>query len=456
MPDEAPQLVSDFGLTPKVEDAILTALKERNTPKITSLIMPMHPSDQAQILNRTSHSQCEELLRLVGGKLDPEAITFLDEEVRQQAFDVLGSEIYARLLPSLDSDDMAHIAAELKPDDLEHVLEAMPLENRVEVKQALSYPNETAGRMMQREKIAVPPFWDVRQTIDYVRSLSFDKEDFYSVIITDPNYHPIGEVRFDKLIRADLNKKISEIMEIDMHLIPAMIDQEGVANLFRRYAMVSACVVDEDGMLLGIITIDDVVHIIDEEAEEDLMALAGVSDSSLRLSIMQMFKGRSRWLLANLGTAIIASMVIGIFDSTLNQLIALAILMPIVASMGGNAGTQTVTVAVRAIALNGLTPKLIWRFILKEVVVGFLNGIIFAALSAIIVIIWFADIYIAAVIAVAMIINLTVAALSGVLIPCGLHRIGIDPAISSTVFLTTLTDIVGFFVFLGLAAWFLI
>ena len=203
MPDEAQQLVSDFGLTPKVEDAILTALKEQNTPKITSLIMPMHPSDQAQILNRTSHSQCEELLRLVGEKLDPEAITFLDEEVRQQAFDVLGPDIYARLLPSLDSDDMAHIAAELKPDDLEHVLEAMPLENRVEVKQALSYPNETAGRMMQREKIAVPSFWDVRQTIDYVRSLSFDKEDFYSVIITDPNYHPIGEVRFDKLIRAD-------------------------------------------------------------------------------------------------------------------------------------------------------------------------------------------------------------------------------------------------------------
>ena len=220
--------------------------------------------------------------------------------------------------------------------------------------------------------------------------------------------------------------------------------------------MVSACVVDEDGMLLGIITIDDVVHIIDEEAEEDLMALAGISDSSLRLSVVQMFKGRSRWLLANLGTAIIASRVIGIFDSTLNQLIALAILMPIVASMGGNAGTQTVTVAVRAIALNGLTPKLIWRFALKEVVVGFLNGIIFAALSAIIVIIWFADIYIAAVIAVAMIINLTVAALSGVLIPYGLHRMGIDPAISSTVFLTTLTDIVGFFVFLGLAAWLLI
>ena len=456
MANEPQQLVSDFGLTPKVEDAILTALKEQNTAKIASLIAPMHPSDQAEIFNRSSTDQCEGLLKLIGEKLDPEVITFLDEKARKLAFEALGSEIYARFLPSLDSDDMANIAAELKPDDLESTLEAMPLENRVEVKQALSYPDETAGRMMQREKIVVPSFWDVEKTIQYIRSLSFNKEDFYSVIITDSNYHPVGEVRFDKLVRANSNKKISEIMEVDMHLIPAMLDQEDVANLFRRYAMVSACVVDEDGMLLGIITIDDVVHVIDEEAEEDLMALAGVSDSSLRSSILQILRGRSRWLLANLGTAIIASMVIGIFDETLNQLIALAILMPIVASMGGNAGTQTVTVAVRAIALDGLTSKLVFRFALKEVIVGFLNGIIFAILSAIIVIFWFSDFYIAGLIAVAMIINLSVAALSGVLIPYGLHKIGVDPAISSTVFLTTLTDIVGFFVFLGLAAWFLI
>ena len=455
MANEPQQLVSDFGLTPKVEDAIIAALKEQNTAKIISLISPMHPSDQAEILNRSSTEQCEELLKLIGGRLDPEAFTFLDEQVRQQAFDVLGSDIYARLLPSLDSDDMAHIAAELKPNDLEYILEAMPLENRVEVKQALSFPDETAGRMMQREKIVVPSFWDVEKTIHYIRSLSFNKEDFYSVIIIDSNYHPVGEVRFDKLIRANQDKKISEIMEIDLHLIPAMLDQEDVANLFRRYAMISACVVDEDGMLIGIITIDDVVHIIDEEAEEDLMALAGVSDSSLRLSVFQMLKGRSRWLLANLATAIIASLVIGIFDETLNQFIALAILMPIVASMGGNAGTQTVTVAVRAIALDGLNSKLVLRFALKEVVVGFLNGIIFAVLSAIIVIFWFSDFYLAALIAVAMIINLCVAALSGVFIPYGLHKMGVDPAISSTVFLTTLTDIVGFVVFLGLAAWFI-
>ncbi|MBT5574661.1 magnesium transporter [Alphaproteobacteria bacterium] len=456
MPDESQQLISDFGLTPKVEAAILAALKEQNTPKINSLILPMHPSDQAAILNRTSHLECGSLLRLIGEKLDPEAFTFLEEEVRKQAFEVLGPDIYGRLLPSLDSDDMANIAAELKPDDLANVLEAMPLENRVEVKQALSYPDATAGRMMQREKIVVPPFWDVNQTIDYVRSLSFDREDFYSVIITDYNHHPIGEVRFDKLIRASSTKKISEIMQTDLHLIPTMAGQEDVARLFRRYAMVSGCVVDEDGMLLGIITIDDVVQIIDEEADADLRALAGVSDLSLRLSIFKMFKGRSRWLLANLGTAILASMVIGIFDTTLNQLIALAILMPIVASMGGNAGTQTVTVAVRALALDGLTPKLFRRFLLKEVVVGFLNGIIFALLSAIMVMFWFADIYLAAVIAVAMIVNLSVASLSGVLIPFGLNKMGVDPAISSTVFLTTLTDITGFFVFLGLAALFLI
>ncbi|MEK9853957.1 MAG: magnesium transporter, partial [Rhodobiaceae bacterium] len=320
----------------------------------------------------------------------------------------------------------------------------------------LAYPEDSAGRMMQREIVTVPSFWTVGQTIDFLRSSQFGDTDFYLIFVVDPARSPIGEVSLGKLLCTPRPRRVGEIMQGDFRKIPADMDQEEVAILFRRYGMVSAPVVDEHGRLIGVITIDDVIGVIDEEAEEDLMALAGVGDTNVRSSLWETLQGRSSWLLINLLTAIVASAVIGLFDATIERLVALAVLMPIVASMGGNAGTQTVTVAVRALALRQIDRDAAASFVRRELIVAVLNGVVFAILAASISFLWFRDQDIAAVMAVAMFANLVVAGLSGTLVPLGLVRVGVDPAVASSVFITTITDVVGFFVFLGLAALYLI
>ena len=309
---------------------------------------------------------------------------------------------------------------------------------------------------MQREVVTVPSFWTVGQTIDFLRNQDHDAGDFYLIFVIDPARHVLGEVRLSTLLCTQRPRRMSEIMEADFRLIPVSMDQEEVASLFRHYGMVSAGVVDEDDRLVGMVTIDDVIDVIDEEAEEDLMALAGVGEASLRSSLRETMQGRTGWLAINLITAVIASMVIGLFDATIEQLVALAVLMPIVASMGGNAGTQTVTVAVRAIALRQLDNMAAWSFVRRELLVSILNGFIFAGLASALSFLWFGDVDIAIVMAVAMFANLIVAGLSGTIVPLGLLRLGVDPAVASSVFITTITDVVGFFVFLGLAALYLI
>ena len=301
----------------------------------------------------------------------------------------------------------------------------------------------------------MPTFWTVGQTIDFLRSSDLDIEEFYLIFVVDAARNMVGEVRLARLLRAQRPRRISEIMETDFRKIPVTMDQEEVSILFRRYGMVCAGVVDDYGRLVGMITIDDIIDVIDEEAEEDLMALAGVGEANVRSSLWDTLQGRSSWLLINLFTAIIASAVIGLFDATIEQLVALAILMPIVASMGGNAGTQTVTVAVRAIALRQLDRDAAMAFVQRELLVAALNGVVFAMLSATMAFLWFNDADIAAVMAVAMFANMMVAGLSGTLVPLGLVRLGVDPAVASSVFITTITDVVGFFVFLGLAALYL-
>ena len=307
---------------------------------------------------------------------------------------------------------------------------------------------------MQREIVTVPSFWTVGQTIDFLRSGKIQTDEFYLIFVIDPARKPIGEVALSKLLCAQRPRRVVEIMESDFRSVPVDMDQEEVALLFRRYGMVSAGVIDADNRLVGMITIDDVIDVIDEEAEEDLMALAGVGEANVRSGLLETLQSRSAWLLINLGTAILASVVIGIFDATIEQLVALAILMPIVASMGGNAATQTVTVAVRAIALRQLDTLSVRLFVFRESVVALLNGGIFAVLTAGLAWLWFGNAEIAAVMAVAMLANLFIAGLSGTLVPLGLLRAGIDPAVASSVFVTTITDIVGFFV-LGLAALYL-
>ena len=367
----------------------------------------------------------------------------------------MGAKALARQLHDLSTDDAIDIIEELEEDALADVLAALSAEDRVLVEEGLSFPEDSAGRLMQREIVTVPSFWTVGQTIDYLRGGKSTTDDFYLIFVVDPAHKPLGEVPPSKLLCAQRPRRISEIMESDFRSVPVDMDQEEVAVLFRRYGMLSAGVVDLGDRLVGMITIDDVIDVIDEEAEEDLMALAGVGEASLRSSIRETLQGRTTWLLVNLLTAILASVVIGVFDATIEQLVALAVLMPIVASMGGNAGTQTVTVAVRAIALRQLDAVSTRNFVIREGLVALLNGLLFAGLAAAVSFVWFDDPKIATVMAVAMFANLLIAGLSGTLVPIGLLRAGIDPAVASSVFVTTITDVVGFFVFLGLAALYL-
>ena len=454
--EDGDRLAALYGLTPKVESAIATAVQGGANDRARALVAPLHPADQADLLERLPPAQAAELVRMLGDSLDAETLIYLDENTRDEIVDVMGMEALARQLPDLETDDAVNIIEELEQDEIDNVLAALPAEDRVLVEEGLAYPEDSAGRMMQREIVTVPSFWTVGRTIDFLRSSQFSDTQFYLIFVIDPSRNPIGEISLGRLLCTPRPRRVSEIMEGDFRKIPADMDQEEVSILFRRYGMVSAPVVDEHGRLIGMITIDDIIDVIDEEAEEDLMALAGVGESNVRSSLLETLQGRSSWLLINLVTAIVASAVIGLFDATIERLVALAVLMPIVASMGGNAGTQTVTVAVRALALRQIDRDAAASFVRRELAVAILNGILFAALAAAISFLWFRDPDIALVMAVAMFANMVVAGLSGTLVPLGLVRAGVDPAVASSVFITTITDVVGFFVFLGLAALYLV
>ena len=454
--EDGDRLAALYGLTPKVESAIATAVQGGANDRARALVAPLHPADQADLLERLPPAQAAELVRMLGDSLDAETLIYLDENTRDEIVDVMGMEALARQLPDLETDDAVNIIEELEQDEIDDVLAALPAEDRVLVEEGLAYPEDSAGRMMQREIVTVPSFWTVGRTIDFLRSSQFSDTEFYLIFVIDPSRNPIGEISLGRLLCTPRPRRVSEIMEGDFRKIPADMDQEEVSILFRRYGMVSAPVVDEHGRLIGMITIDDIIDVIDEEAEEDLMALAGVGESNVRSSLLETLQGRSSWLLINLVTAIVASAVIGLFDATIERLVALAVLMPIVASMGGNAGTQTVTVAVRALALRQIDRDAAASFVRRELAVAALNGILFAALAAAISFLWFRDPDIALVMAVAMFANMVVAGLSGTLVPLGLVRAGVDPAVASSVFITTITDVVGFFVFLGLAALYLV
>ena len=448
--------LSVYGLTPKVETAIIDAVQKGAARRVRALIAPLHPADQADLLERLPAGAAASIIRFLDDRLNAETLTYLNEITREEVVDVMGIKSLARQLNNLSTDDAIDIIEGMERDTLADVLAALSTQKRLLIEESLSFPENSAGRLMQREMITVPSFWTVGQTIDFLRNGEIKTAEFYLIFVVDPARKPLGEVPLSKLLCAQRHCRIPEIMEGDFRVIPLNMDQEEVAILFRRYGMVSAGVVDLRNRLVGMITIDDVIGVIDEEAEEDLMALAGVGEASLRSSLVETMKGRAAWLLVNLVTAILASVVIGVFDGTIEQLVALAVLMPIVASMGGNAGTQTVAVAVRAIALRQLDSQSTSNFIFREVLVALLNGLAFAGLAGLVSFLWFGDPEIALVMAIAMLANLLVAGLSGTLVPVGLLRSGVDPAVASSVFVTTITDVVGFSVFLGLAALYLI
>ena len=459
-PGESPaetQGESVHGISPETEEQIVSALETNDETAVWALISDVHYADLADLLERLGDDARARLMLILGPESQAEILSELDETIRDQVIDDLGIDQLAPVLAELESDDALLIIEELEAHEQQQVLDAMPDEDRAMIEESLSYPEDSAGRLMQRELVTVPTFWTVGDTIDYMRQ-NADSDDnplpdqFYVIYVVDPAHRPVGMVWLDKVLRTRRPVPMTEVMEPDMKVIPVNTDQEDVAFLFRQRDLVSAPVVDDGGRLIGAITIDDIVDVIDEEHEEDIMRMGGVREDDLYSAVLDTTRARFSWLFVNLLTAIVASIVIGLFDATLDQVVALAILMPIVASMGGNAGTQTLTVAVRALAMKELTATNAPRLIGKELLVGAANGIMFAVLAGGVAWGWFDNPLLGVVIAVAMVVNMLVAGLAGTLIPIVLDRNNIDPAIASSVFLTTITDVVGFFVFLGLAA----
>lgn len=445
-----------FGLAHEFIEEIRSAVDEGREDFVREQVYTLHYADTADLIERIDPELRDRLLEIIRPGFNPEILPELDDEIRDAVLESYGYADFAALVAGLDSDDAVYLVDMLDAEERDHVLARLPMEERTIIEQGLAFPEYSAGRLMQRELVAVPAYWTVGEVIDYLRANPGLPEDFYVLFVVDPRHRPQGVVRLSTLLRARRPTRLREIMSSEMEVISVTMDQEEVAYLFRQRDLLSAPVVDASGRLVGRITIDDVVDVIDEEAEDDMLRLAGLSQTNLYSAAVDTAKSRFTWLVVNLATAVLASFVIGLFETTLEQVVALAVLMPIVASMGGNAGTQTLTAAVRGLAMKDLVPSNALRIMSKEVLVGLLNGIAFAVLTGLVTWLWFRDVGIASVIAAAMVINMLCAGLFGIAIPLALDRLKIDPAVASSVFLTTVTDVVGFFAFLGLAALFIL
>jgi magnesium transporter len=436
--------------------AIRIAMGAEDAVRLTELLEPLHAADIADLLEQISRSERKELLRLWSGEIDGEILSELDEGIREEVIEGLAPDVLADAMRELDTDDVVDILEDLEEPQQELILEALEAADRVAVQQAMAYPEYSAGRLMQREVVVTPDHWNVGQAIDFMRGSELLPDQFYHVILVDPRMKPQGYVTLGRILSSRRDALLSEIQEESFRTIEATEPEADVAYFFNQYHLISCPVVDLNGRLVGVITIDDAMNVLDEEHEEDMLRLAGVDDeASLSDTVWEAAKGRAVWLFVNLLTAILASSVIGAFAEEINMMVALAVLMPIVASMGGNAGTQTMTVAVRALATRDLTAQNAMRVIRREVAVGALNGLVFGLLMALIAGAWFGIPMLAVVIGLAMVLTLIAAAAGGILIPMGLQRFGIDPALASGPFVTTVTDVVGFFAFLGLASWIL-
>jgi magnesium transporter len=449
-----------FELDTEQVDAIVEALDGGEEGLVRSLCLPLHYADLADLMEWVGTSHRLQLLDVLGDDFDAETLSELDDNVREEIIEYWDLDNIVQAVSDLDSDDAVDLITDLDEEEQRQVLDAIAPEDRTLIEESLNYPDDSAGRLMQREVVTVPQYWNVGDTIDFMRKTADEDpyalpESFYDIYVVDPSHKPVGAVALSRLLRERRQIEMINIMWSEMHVLPVTADQEDVAHLFRQRDLVSAPVVDMDGRLVGAITVDDVVDVIDDEHEEDMMLLAGVGEDDLYDAALDTMRSRFSWLFVNLLTAVLASLVIGIFAETIEQLVALAILMPIVASMGGNAGTQSLTVAVRGLATKELNPTNTRRVIIKELIVGTVNGCLFGVITGVVSWYWFGDMTIGIVIAVAMVLNMIVASLVGTGIPILLERANIDPAIASSVFVTTVTDIVGFLAFLGLAAWFL-
>ena len=423
---------------------------------LRALVGDLHESDMGALIEALPPEQRQRLVELLGIDFDFTALTEVDDAVREEILEELPSQAVAKGVSELESDDAVAILEDLPKDEQAEILEQLPQTERVALTRSLDYPEESAGRRMQTEFIAVPPDWNVGQAIDYMRETTELPDHFYELYVVDEGGHFLGAVPLDRLLRSKRPVPILDLMEKDRPRVSAVQDQEEVARLFQRYNWVTAPVVDTGDRLVGVITFDDVADVIEEEAEEYIHALGGITrDEQLSDSVWKIARGRFNWLLVNLATAFLASSVLGLFEGQLQKMVALAVLAPIVASQGGNATTQTMTVAVRALATRDLSDSNAWRVIKRELMVGVFNGVAFAIITGVAAYIWFRVPGLGFVIGLAMICNLIAAALGGILIPLVLHRLKFDPAVASSPFVTTVTDVVGFFSFLSIASlWF--
>ncbi|MGB9368556.1 MAG: magnesium transporter [Xanthobacteraceae bacterium] len=446
----------DGAVRPEFVETVAEAIVGRDAGLLQSLVGDLHESDTGDLIEALDHDLRPQFIELLGKDFDFTALTEVDDTVREEILEELPAETVAEGVRELDSDDAVYILEDLPKEEQAEILEQLPTPERVAISKRLDYPEESAGRRMQTEFIAVAPAWTVGQTIDYMRETEDLPERFFEIYVVDSAAKFLGAVPLDRLMRSKRPVPMSELMEPERHMVRATDDQEEVARRFERYNLVAAPVIDANDRMVGVMTFDDIVDVIEQEAEEDIKALGGVGRTEeLSDSVWQVAKGRFNWLLINLGTAFLASSVLKLFEGELQKMVALAVLAPIVASQGGNATTQTMTVVVRALATRELSTGNASRVIARELMVGLLNGLAFAVITGVAAAAWFKVPGLGVVIGLAMICNLIAAALGGILIPLTLHRLGRDPAVASSPFVTTVTDIVGFFSFLAIATlWF--
>ena len=436
-------------------DKIIVDIEAANNLEIKSSLKDLHAADIAELLEFLSTNQRTYLLNQLDSEDYTDVLAELDDSIIDQTVNLLQHEKVAKSISDMETDDAVGLIESLEPDTQKKILDKVSAEDREIFNESLNYPEDTAGRRMQKEIVSMPSFWTVGQAIDYLRDEEQLPEDFFELFIVDPSNKPLGSVSVSKVLRSNRKIRLNDITIESPIFIPADMDQEEAAMTFEKYSLVSAGVVDKNGRLIGRLTADDIMWVLQEEAEEDILRMGGVIETEMNQGIIKSTRKRFIWLFLNLLTAILASIVISFFDASIEKMVALAVLMPIVASMGGNAGTQTLTLTVRALATKDLVQNNRRKIFSKEISISILNSIIFAIITAVAAQLWFQDFYLSIIVGSAMVVNILSAGFFGFLIPYGLNYFRVDPAIASSVFVTTITDVVGFLSFLGLASIFL-
>ncbi len=450
--DVAPRrLDEDNRLTDEFVRSVSEAVDDGNANLAQELVNPLHNADIADLFELIDEDERAPLAGALGDLVSADVLSEMNEHVREDLIEILEPGQIADLTEQLETDDAVAIIEDLEEGEQQAVLAELDDEDRAVIESALTYPEESAGRIMQRDLVAVPEHMNVGQLIDYLREHGDLTTEFWEVYVVDPSYKPVGTCQLSWILRVPRDIAVADIMKREQTLIPVDMDQEEVALRFQKYNLISAAVVNEDGRLIGMITVDDILHIVEDEASEDVLLLSGAGEGDINEPIRDSYKSRVKWLIANLATAMIASFVISIFGAAIEQMVALAVLMPIVASIGGNAGTQTMAVSVRALAMNELTRSNTRRVIIREFRVAMLNGGTIAVLIGIGTALVFSNPMLGGVIAAAMLINIVIAGFAGIFVPVMLERMKQDPALASSVFVTMITDTMGFLAFLGLA-----